>query len=108
MGPKFPLGYPIGSYRTIRWIIATVVRAMGSLNTYGTSYWSNMNPSNIKIVEIPGIHKYTRDLHGCGIAIAGTHASGRAGEHFELSDSILDIRVKKVTPHTIIAYAYSM
>ena len=29
---------------------------------------------------------------------AGTHASGRAGQHFELFDSILG-RVKKVTTH---------
>ena len=31
-------------------------------------------------------------------AYAGTHASGRAGQHFELFDSILG-RVKKVTTH---------
>ena len=31
-------------------------------------------------------------------ASAGTHASGRAGQHFELFDSILG-RVKKITTH---------
>ena len=33
------------------------------------------------------------------LAFAGTHASGRAGQHFELFDSILGRRVKKVTTH---------
>ena len=32
---------------------------------------------------------------GAGV---GTHASGRAGQHFELFDSVLG-RVKKVTAH---------
>ena len=40
-------------------------------------------------------------------AYAGTRASGRAGQHFELFDSTLD-RVKQVTTHTIVVYAYSM
>ena len=41
----------------------------------------------------------TRAPHGCRhMPYAGTHASGRAGQHFELFDSILG-RVKKVTTH---------
>ena len=40
-------------------------------------------------------------------AFASTHASGRAGQHFELFDSILG-RVKEVTTHTIIVCTYSM
>ena len=35
---------------------------------------------------------------GAGIRHAGTHASGRAGQHFELFDSIFG-RVKKVTTY---------
>ena len=37
-------------------------------------------------------------LHAWAPASAGTHASGRAGQHFELFDSILGT-AKKVTTH---------
>ena len=49
----------------------------------------------------------TRALHGCRRSFTGTHASSRAGQHFELFDSIFDI-VKEVTTHINIVYAYSM
>ena len=48
---------------------------------------------------------FTRAPHG-PLALAGAHASGRAGQHFELFDSMLG-KVKK-SIHTIIVYTCSM
>ena len=42
-----------------------------------------------------------------GAGDAGTHASGKAGQHLELFDSILG-RVKKVTTHNHSLHVHSM